>query len=761
MSQSKPSKPPPPVPPHQQPVTTPGSIDDMSSSLLKNVSEEPVITNNNMFGKFQGFTLKPLQKDSGPILNGTKVAYVHPVAKSQDDELSVAVLPNRSAPPVPKPPSISRSQTQPKSTKPVVNRNNTTVLPAKIDSAPALPPFNPGSNPRPLISNPILEGSTCTAKELMSPLKNSNYPVRSAPTAPPVLALDKPTSSSSNTSLHIENEKDKKMGSGTLQKIASFLKKDDKTEKKTATLPRNPSTKRSISIDREKLKNIEISAPIPQVETSEIDSISPSNRVSLNRAQSMRDPVSPTRPNIHTFGSMRQPANLKRPKSFVGTRPKSPPPPRPPAPPEITGLKIPGVPGYQNPPAPKKVIVENNYDDCEAVEAPLAHVSEESSPTSGDNIYAVIEESPLPVVKQTQPNTSADSMGLLSEIVSEIENRNFDSIYSAATLKKKKAAAAAQSDASYANTSDINDDTESEYSNMNPKSNASTTSSGYLRPSAINAPIARVAPTKPEMSNYSTPNSTFSSFKAPEIKNSNNKPVIDNSKSAYKPYSAGFSRTGPLASTYKNTIHKETEKPPLSNTKDSEKIATTKPILHRNKTPPQIQSLRTRSPSPKSAKTSKSLTTNNKNSTDLVSSKTSTSTPANNINSNSIKPKTPQKPTSVQTNNKLENNKIVNRQNSGDKLLNKGTTRLTGANTTTTNNKTNEVPSTNNVASKFLSNNNEITNSKTIGGSGNTMPSTNTGKTLLTNAARPQHGKASNVSSLQQKFETKNNKLKK
>lgn len=720
-----------------------------------------------MFGKFQGFTLKPLQKDSGPILNGTKVAYVHPVTKAQEEDLSVAVLPNKTAPPVPKPPSVARSQTQLKTSRPLVNRTNTTVLPSKIESAPALPPLNPGFNPRPLISNPILEASTCTAKELMSPLKNaSNYPVRPAPTVPPVHIIDKPASSSSNSSLHIENEKDKKLGSGTLQKIASFLKKDNTLEKKTATLPRNPSTKRSISIDREKLKNIEISAPIPQVETAETDSGTTSNRVSLNRAQSMRDPVSPTRPNIHTFGSMRQPANQKRPKSFVGTRPKSPPPPRPPAPPEITGLKIPGVPGYQNPPITKTTTVENTYDDCEAVEAPLAHISEGNSPTSGDNIYAVIEESPRPVTKQTQPNTSADGMGLLSEIVSEIENRNFDSIYSAATLKKKKAAAAAQSNASYANTSEINDDAESEYSNMNPKSSASTTSSGYLRPSAINTPIARVAPTKPEVSAYSTPNSTFSSFKAPEVKPQTNKPTVDSSnKTAYKPYSAGLTRPGPFSSTYKNTINKE-EKPPVSSNtiKDNEKVATTKPILNRNKTPPQIQSLRTRSPSPKSTKTTKPLT-NNKTTSDLVSSKGSTTT-NNTNNANSIKPKTPQKPTSVQTNNKLENNKTVNRQNSGDKLLNKGTTRLTtGATNNMTNNKTNDVPSTNNIVSKFLSNNNEITNNKLAGNNANNTTSTTTAtsanKTLLTNAARPQTGKASNVSSLQQKFETRNSKLKK
>lgn len=760
--QSHPNNP-PPVPPHQQPITTPNSIDDMNSSLLKNVSDEPIITNNNMFGKFQGFTLKPLQKDTGPKLNGTKVAYVHPVTKAQDD-ITIAVLPNRSAPPVPKPPNVVRSQTQTKTTKPIINRTNTTVLPANLESAPALPPLNPGSNPRPLISNPILEASTCTAKELMSPLKNAaNYPVRAAPVAPSL--QDKSNTNSSNSSLHIENEKDKlKMGSGTLQKIASFLKMDDKFEKKTATLPRNSSTKRSISIDREKLKNIEISAPIPQIENcDEVDISVTLNRVSLTRAQSMRDPVSPTRPTIHTFGSMRQPANLKRPKSFIGVRPKSPPPPRPPAPTEITGLKIPSVPGYQNPPVSKKNIVENNYDDCEAIEAPLAHVSEENSPTSVDNIYAVIEEIPRPVVIP-QPNSSKDGLGLLGEIVSEIENRNFDSIYSTTTLKKKKETetkeqyTVATSDTSYANTSEINDDTEKEYSNMNPKSsNASTISSGYIRPSTINTPIARVAPSKPEISTYNTPNSTFSSFKSPEIKLTDNTTEI---KSTFKPYSAGSSRTGPLSSTYKNSINKE-EKPPLTTTIESDKVVATKPILNRNKTPPQIQSLRTRSPSPKSSKTNTAskIITNNK----TTDSSTSSKLTPNTNHTNSIKPKTPQKPTSVQT--KLENNKIINRQNSGDKSINKGTSKFQGANMT--NNKSDvllnqKLTSNNHVASKFISNNNEITNSsKTIGKDAINTTANTTNKTLLTNAARPQHGKASNVASLQQKFEIKNNKIKK
>lgn len=668
----------------------------MNAALLKSPKEAELM-NNNMFGKFRGFTLKPLPKENGTNTVGSNVAYVHPVTKTTIDDSTT--VPSRSAPPppIPKVPEIVRSQTQIKPVKPLVHRTNTTV------SAPALPPLNPGSTARPIISSPILEGSTCTAKELMSPLKNSKYPVRTAPIVPS--EISDYSGNSSPDVLSISSNKEKKSKEGTLHRIASFLKKEDKSS--SQTLPRNPSINSKMNkIDKEKLKNIEISAPIQQSDASDSEYDAPG----VSRTQSMRSPPGTSkRPVIQTFGSMRQPAGTKRPSSIVGSRPKSPPPPRPPAPPAITGMKIPGLPGYQNPPAPKK-IDRNDYDDCEAVEAPLGHISEENSPNSPDNIYAVIEELPSPTkFKLKSPPTpssnaaasksaSADSMGLLGEIVSEIENRNFDSIYSASTLKKKKGDPKnIITEPAYANTSEIDVDSESEYSNSNIKSNASTTSSGYLRPSAINTPIARVAPTKPE-----NPKNTFSSFKTPTT----NAPTV----ATYKPYSAALNRPGPYASSFKSNL----------DDKNSTKV-----------------DVRTRSPSPKGLprqnSNPKSITAGAKKSTpDVVTSAIKTRPP--DVVANGIKPKTPQKPQVVTS--KIDSGlKIMTRQNSGDKLQDKPKkwqatrTKSQEASIKTTP-KTTETVLNNKIGS----------NSK-----------------ILTAAARPGPGKASNVASLQQKFETSAN----
>lgn len=671
----------------------------MNSALLKSPKEAELM-NNNMFGKFRGFTLKPLPKENGTNVVGSNVAYVHPVTKTTIDDSTT--VPSRSAPPppVPKVPEIVRSQTQIKPVKPIVHRTNTTV------SAPALPPLNPGSTARPIISSPILEASTCTAKELMSPLKNSKFPVRPAPIVPS--EISDYSGNSSPDVLSISSNKEKKSKEGTLHRIASFLKKEDKSS--SQTLPRNPSINSKMNkIDKEKLKNIEISAPIQQSDASDSEYDAPG----VSRTQSMRSPTGTAkRPIIQTFGSMRQPTGSKRPSSIVGSRPKSPPPPRP-LPPAITGMKIPGLPGYQNPPAPKK-IDRNDYDDCEAVEIPLAHISEENSPSSPDNIYAVIEElpssskllksPPTPSNAATSKSASVDSMGLLGEIVSEIENRNFDSIYSASTLKKKKGdPKKIITEPAYANTSEIDIDSESEYSNSNIKSNASTTSSGYLRPSAINTPIARVAPTKPE-----NPKNTFSSFKTPTT----NAPTV----ATYKPYSAALNRPGPYASSFK------------SNSEDkNSKIDANKNVRTRSPSP---KGLPRQNSNPKSIVTAgvKKPTT----SPDVVTSAIKTRPP--DVVANGFKPKTPQKPQVAIS--KIDSGlKIMTRQNSGDKLQDKPkkwqATRTKSQEVST---KTTPKPT------ETVLNNKLGSNSK-----------------ILTAAARPGPGKASNVASLQQKFETSAN----
>lgn len=569
--------------------STPSSTDDMNSALLRTTStspidpnaaaaaSEPSMLNNNMFGHFKGFTLKPLPNSRALPAGATNVAFVHPVAKTVEDQ-GVHGVPNRSAPPVPKPPQPN-------------------VPPMVANAAPALPPFNPGSTARPLISSPILEASTCSAKELISPLRHNaekysdKHPVRQAPAPPPVaftvLSQARPEVISAKEP-PIRDKKITGKPNSTIQRIASFLKKEDKAPKV-----------KPMSLDKDKLKNIEISSPISTSDLS--DSEPTSERSYISRTQSMREPSLTTdvvkRVNIPTFGSMRYPGGSKRPGSVVGSsRPKSPPPPRPPAPPSITNMKIPGVPGYQNPPAPKKVAFSNEYDDCEAVEAaPLAKITEDISPTHSDNIYSVIDEyqRPKAVIKSPKPvplSSGGGGMGLLGEICNEIENRNLDSIYSVSTLNRKKGATP-ETHAPYVNTAEINDYGESEYTNM--KSNASTTSSGYLRPSAINAPVARVAPVN-----------------KPVTETPPNKP-IGNNLSSFRRKSDDVDQAKPIpVSMAVKPVNKtagQIDKPPIA-TKSVISATTVQkpaPSFGRTKTPPSLQTTnktRTRSPSPASSR---------------------------------------------------------------------------------------------------------------------------------------------------------------
>lgn len=578
-------------------------------------------------------------------------------------------VPLRTAPPVPtipsvaiKIPSVHRANTlKPADDKQnvILNRSNTTATtkPKSIVSgmenvhsasvAPALPPLNSNlQNSRPVISSPILEASTCTAKELISPLKQSNPTSNNIPTraAPAVPSKDVPSSPPSNKrplsspnsvinavqSFEEATAKKPKEGHNTLNRIASFLKQEKKDEEKTRnpversnSLPKNPNhqIKAIKNIDKGTLRNLPISNPIPQKDielpTSTVPIVSDSEdgddpKSVIMRAQSMRGTNTNPRPNIQTFGSMRQPSGTKRPTSIpVGGRPKSPPPPRPEKVPEKPIVKppskfnfikkIPGLPGYQNTDGKNP-----EYDDCVAeTHAPLANINEETTP---DNIYAVIEESPPssasklnlknvntspktitnikspPVSEYNSPkpvtnvhSTSSESMGLLGEIVSEIQNRNFDSIYSTSTLARKKKQREeclkngtiycdeeTDFDNVYANTPHYKSPDNGEYNNTNRaksvSSAASTTSSGYLNPSAVNVPVGKIPPDSGIVS-------------------------IDSSKvnkfEGYKPYSSSLNRSlGPFASSYAK--EKDASKADKLTTPPS-------PTLKMNPKPPTVQ----------------------------------------------------------------------------------------------------------------------------------------------------------------------------
>lgn len=491
------SRGPPSAPNGGLPKSTPSSTDDMNSALLKSPSDSDAsAVNNDMFGKFKGFTLRPLS-DSGPptAVVAPNVAFVHPVSKSTNvHESSNGGVPGRSAPPVPKHATLDIRNDMQKPNGFAFGTTKASTLGKLPDaSAPALPPPNPGSHPRPIISNPVLETSTCKEVGGISPKSNEVIPVRPAPTIPihhPAPAPPVP--------LHTDPKLNTRPKDGTIKRIASFLKKEEKYPPKVKPV-----------IDKEKLKNIEISAPIPQTDTSNSDSEQQDETKNLvKRAQSMRSPTK-KQPMVQTFGSMRNPPGVNRPKSVIGTaRPKSPPP-RPPAPPGIRKTPSTTSSGYQLPLTSK---IDHTYDDCEAIEEPepLTDIKESPSPTGSDNIYSVIDEIVSPV-KTSSVEESSDSMGLLGEIVNEIEKRNVDSIYSASTLKSASSTDGIKpSSAPYENVMTPGageQEPEPEYI----RSSTSSASGGYIRPSAVgSAPIARVAPTRSETTNTSN---AFSSFK--------------------------------------------------------------------------------------------------------------------------------------------------------------------------------------------------------------------------------------------------------
>ncbi|KAJ8868311.1 hypothetical protein PR048_029827 [Dryococelus australis] len=628
---------------------------------------------NNLIGHFKGFSITSLPSPA-PSTTASKLS--SPPSKMAN-AVSPPTVPSGTMKP-PRPPSIL---TKPHNSS--VSRNASTVgciVSSASTSVSAEPPtvtFAP--LPRPVISSPVLDTTTCTAKELTNSVRP--VPSRPAPQVPnttatttqkPVRPLSSPNTLSVNPIVDEKKSKDGGQTYPTLTRLASFMlrqnsdgdKHKDKMKGKlgdgTNSLPRKAN---KLQIDREALRNLKISNPIPQQEIEIPENAVPvkpevDNKQVVMRAQSMRDTSHVgQRPVIPTFGSMRQPSGTKRPTSIpTGTRPSSPPPPRPPLQPGMVETGIIGLPGYQNPPAVASP-TDYGYDDCFNLlaggSAPLANIDEESSPTNGGgNIYAVIEESPpecgrknvlrdevqsrcspsLPVknsvgtavsksqysspmlgdYKTPKPldnSTSAgsiDSMGLLSEIVNEIQARNFESIYSSSNDKRTKSddedgnssvvatdhsvagssspplygyksgndASSISSAGTYINapysSSNIYGGGSSLYSNVsmqnnpasspppNTKSNfsSSSSSSGYLSPtpplsSISNAvqPNSIISAAKPSSTfKNSQPTTSGNSDKSAREEKSSAPANLPQNLSSYKPYASSFHRPlGPLA----------------------------------------------------------------------------------------------------------------------------------------------------------------------------------------------------------------------
>ncbi|CAK9824753.1 Disintegrin and metalloproteinase domain-containing protein 12 [Anthophora retusa] len=614
-----------PLPRNIETIDSSLSQDPACASLLPKPDTDERY-NNNLFGQFKGFTITPIKNQP----------------KSPE--------PTKPAPPPPTIPTVAiktNIKTLPKSNQSRTSLlNNTSNFNEVISSAPTLPPLNPGCTARPLISSPVLAATTCTSVELITPKVSGKSivdgPTRPAPAPPTSLDTQKPQRPNSTPLANVlgtEHEKKQEKGS-TLNRIASILRPNSgivkgglqisQKDEKTNSLPRTYHHKANKVIDKDILRNLEISNPIPQKEieipTPAIPVMNSATEAEKKnvvlRAQSMRDSKITPRPAIQTFGSMRQTTPAKRPTSIpASTRPTAPPPGPPTASTTTDKInetgKIPGLPGYQNPQVKNvQKVVDNAYDDCMNLvsESSLAKITEES-PTS-DNIYAVIEEAlpekgrknlelekqvdneykfPKRVETTTSPNTGAglESMGLLSEIVSEISNRNFDSIYSTATLSRK----VQENDGESKNVENLGSNSSlGAYMNSNHykspgsiysnsvsgkfNSSSSTTSSGYLNPSALNVPQQQ-EPVKPADAKPVNKGKLLSlSSKNPNINDEISKEL------GMKPTEDAASRK-PLASAKTKPIQRA-----VTSSKSAEQTAENKEPaklpLGRTKTPPNM-----------------------------------------------------------------------------------------------------------------------------------------------------------------------------
>ncbi|XP_039294126.1 uncharacterized protein LOC111052645 [Nilaparvata lugens] len=502
--------------------------DHSRASLLQSSDSSPGLPDdnpglnpfhNNLLGQFKGFSITPLPPKSTAS--------------------STVCLPSRPAPQPISPPKLPNNVA-------VVAPVRSAPKPPTLESPapPTLPPANPTS--RPAISSPVLDTTTsCTAQELLK-----NVPIRKAPQVPSCptdqVAVVCETNAADN------KPKQVKESYPALTRLASFMARSQKENKKDNIMG---GSLRVSKLDRDALRNLEISNPIPQKEIDvpgeHVFPAGPDKAVVM-RAQSLRD--SERKPNVHSFGSMRFQDRSKRPTSIaVSARPSSPPPPRPPN------------------------QVEHEYDDCinladGAGAAPLVDIDEESLSSPNDNIYAVIDETPIDrsepkkivlpkklskseytsptgeykVPKPLDNNMSAgssESMGLLGEIVSEIEARNTESIYSSSTLKRKKD----RDDETSSTVTDMSDNKSNQiyvntpwqagYSNFNstPKYCASSNSSnsGYMSPISTN----RLGELKTESEIGKSEDKNIPSVSVPEV-----------SAPSYKPYSS--TRSGPFAAYY-------------------------------------------------------------------------------------------------------------------------------------------------------------------------------------------------------------------
>ncbi|XP_034254844.1 disintegrin and metalloproteinase domain-containing protein 19 isoform X2 [Thrips palmi] len=595
------------LPPDETPVNSPSTSN--GSSPVSNLQI-------SLIGQFKGFSITPMTSTSptryveDPVQGSTALPTANKPALPSPAQSAL-----RKAPVPPSVPSastaapaksmpfkiqgVNKARTNSSVVNGVSSVNNSSV-------APALPPANPQSVGRPLISSPILDATTSSAARELVDGSNPNVPVPPAPPAPVRTAPVRTAPVRTAPAVPISENKLSRPASShvdvvdapaavgteraggvkqptypTLTKLASMLRPSASfrnQEKKEE--PQN--VKAGKLLDKEKLRSLQISSPIPQteIEVPHAVPVQPNQPVVM-RAQSMRAGANSKRPAIQTFGSMRQPG--KRPTSVASNglhRPTSPPPPRPPPLPVISSKEtgISGLPGYQNPPDAKanKLPSDYSYDDCLNVmgDAPLAHIDEENSPTSGDNIYAVIEESPEngsrnrvnfdlpssssavdvpeyisptasvykdPASPRIHPAGSSESMGLLGEIVSAIQARNTESIYSSSNIPPKDSTTVTGGEPP------SGQDSESPLSDNNSSTGtyftSASSSSGYLSPNVSNSGLQTVGSVVSALQSPST--AAPAAITTTTVSTTSSAP-----SESYKPYGLSVRSRGPLANTF-------------------------------------------------------------------------------------------------------------------------------------------------------------------------------------------------------------------
>lgn len=249
---------------------SPSSTDDMNATLLKSneaTNEDPI--KRDLFGNFKGFSLKPLPMTKPSIVGASNVAYVHPVAKS--DASNEQCVPSRAAP---QPPvnSPNKSQvkssplSQPKSSPSSFRYQNINASLKKTPETPIevkLFATKSDAKERPKISNPVLENSTCSVKELVATANANQALLNQSITLP-------------------KNNNTITQGAPSLQKIAVT--------------------------NKNAIKKLDISAPV--------------KAISFGRSQSMRSPSNEkaaVKRNVLASGSMRH----QRPKNPPPPRPNN------------------------------------------------------------------------------------------------------------------------------------------------------------------------------------------------------------------------------------------------------------------------------------------------------------------------------------------------------------------------------------------------------------------------------------------------------